>query len=61
MNDKVDNLVDDLVNNKSIFKAYHMNKKSWITIILDDSLKDDEIIKYIDISYNLVKGSDKNE
>ncbi len=61
MNVKVDNLVDDLVNNKSIFKAYHMNKKSWITIILDDSLKDDEIIKYIDISYNLVKGSDKNE
>ena len=54
INVKVDDLVDNYVDNKSIFKAYHMNKKSWISIILDDSLSDCYIIKLIDISYSLV-------
>ena len=30
-----------------------MNKKHWITIILDNSIKTEEIINYIDISYNI--------
>lgn len=32
-----------------------MNKKSWITIILDDTLQDETIIKLIDISYKNVR------
>ena len=31
-----------------------MNKKYWLTIILDDTLPDEEIIKYINISYHLI-------
>jgi len=54
INVKIDDLVDEYVNDKNIFKAYHMNKKSWITIILDESLKDCDIIKLIDKSYDLV-------
>ncbi len=42
-----------LVDNKKIFPGYHMNKKHWITICLDNTIKDEELFKYIDISYNL--------
>lgn len=54
INVKINVSSDDLIKNKGFYKAYHMNKKSWITIILDETLSDKEIIKYIDISYNLV-------
>ena len=43
-----------IVDNKTIFPAYHMNKKHWISIILDGSLDIEEIYSRIDISYNLV-------
>lgn len=42
-----------LVDNKKIFPGYHMNKKHWITICLDNTMTDEELFKYIDISYNL--------
>ena len=56
MNVKVDDLVSAAIKKKGIYKAYHMSKKYWISIVLDNTLSDEEIIKYIDISYNLVKG-----
>ena len=37
----------------NIYPGYHMNKKSWVTVILDDTLTDDEIMKLVDISYSL--------
>ncbi len=49
------NTIENIIDNKSYFKAYHMNKKHWITIILDNKIKTKEIIKYIDISYNVTK------
>ena len=36
-----------LLNKKGFYKAYHMNKTNWITIILDDTIKDNEIMDYI--------------
>ncbi len=47
--------IEELLNIKGFYKAYHMNKKSWISIILDDTLSDKEIIKYIDKSYKLTE------
>lgn len=44
--------IDTLVDNNKYFRGYHMNKKHWMTIVLDDSLKDEEIFNYIDESYN---------
>ena len=41
----------DYLNNKGIYQAYHMNKKNWISIILDNSLNDDELMNLIDISF----------
>lgn len=36
---------------KGIFEAYHMNKKNWVSIILDDTLSDDKIMDLVDKSY----------
>lgn len=47
--------IQKLLNNKGFYPAYHMNKKDWITIILNDILKDNDIIALIDESYGLVK------
>ena len=46
--------IDSLVNNKEYFRAYHMNKKFWITLVLDERLSDDIIFNLIDKSYNLI-------
>ena len=51
--------IDTIIDNKSIFLGYHMNKKSWITIILDGSVSLGIITDYIDDSYDLSIG-DKN-
>lgn len=47
------NRVDEVIDNKGIFPGYHMNKKSWITIILDGTVSIEEIEKLIDISYEI--------
>ena len=44
--------INKLLEKEGYYKAYHMNKKHWITFILDDSLEDDEIMNLIEISYN---------
>lgn len=49
--------INEIVDNKKIYPGYHMNKKSWITIILDESLDIKEIFKLIDNSYNLSIGN----
>ena len=37
----------------AVVPAYHMNKLHWISIILDGSMTDDDILHLIDDSYNL--------
>lgn len=46
----------ELLNKKGFYKAYHMNKKDWITILLNDTIDDKEIESLIDESYNLIGG-----
>lgn len=46
------NKIDNLINEKGFFRTFHMNKKSWVSIILDDTVKDEKIMKLIDESYN---------
>ena len=45
--------ITDIIDNKNIFKGYHMNKNSWITIKLDGSLNLNYIFELIDNSYDL--------
>ena len=50
--------VDELPNKidgKRYFAGYHMNKKHWITILLDGSVPLAEILEYVDKSYMLAK------
>ncbi len=42
-----------LIEKPGYYRAYHMNKKKWITIILDDTLTDEEILSRIKRSYEL--------
>lgn len=44
-------------NVNGVMPAYHMNKKHWITILLDGSVDENIIYQYIDTSYKLVSDS----
>jgi len=48
-------LIGSLRQQKGYFPAYHMNKESWISILLDGSVPLDEIKNLIDLSYGLTK------
>jgi predicted DNA-binding protein (MmcQ/YjbR family) len=55
LNVKIDeNKIPELIKQKGYYEAYHMNKKYWISIILNDTLLDKNIISLIDESYKLV-------
>lgn len=47
--------ISDIIDNQNIFPAYHMNKKHWISVVLDKNIKLETIKELIDISYSLVK------
>lgn len=56
VNIRVENTnIENLLNKKGYFPAYHMNKKNWISICLDGEIKNDEIFLKIDKSYDLVE------
>ena len=38
----------------SVQPGYHMNKKHWITVILDGTIPDKQVLSWIDNSYQLV-------
>lgn len=44
--------VENKLSQKGYYKAYHMNKKYWITLLLDNTLSDEEIMQNIEESYN---------
>ncbi len=66
-NDKVDiiNLkcdpvfIGSLRNNEGYFPAYHMNKSYWISVLLDGTVRDEEIKDLIHLSYELIDSSKK--
>ena len=43
--------INELVNQKGFYRAYHMNKKYWITFLLDDTIPDEKLYPLIDKSY----------
>lgn len=44
--------IQELLKDKNYYPAYHMNKKSWITMVLDEKLSDNEIMQNISQSYS---------
>ena len=45
--------VADLLSQKGIYPAFHMNKRYWLSLVLDDSLSDDDVLELLEISWNL--------
>ena len=46
--------ISDLIDGKNIFKAYHMNKIHWISVILDKNINSDKLKQLIDESFDLI-------
>ena len=45
--------VADLLSQKGIYPAFHMNKRYWISMALDDTLSDEMVLELIERSWNL--------
>ena len=45
--------VSDLLVKKGIYPAFHMNKRYWISVALDDTLSDKELLELVEKSWNL--------
>lgn len=55
INVKVDNSnIREILNLTGYYPAYHMNKKCWVSIILDDTLSDEEIRERVRDSFRSV-------
>ena len=50
MNLKLDELSEGFLQ-KGVYPSYHMNHKSWVTVLLDGTLPDDIIAEMLEISY----------
>lgn len=49
-----------LLKQNGFYLAYHMNKKSWISILLDGSVPDEQLFALLQASYQLVAGKRKS-
>lgn len=45
--------LSDCLTKKGYYPAYHMNKKRWITLLLDGSVPTENILPHLDVSYEL--------
>lgn len=55
MNMKLDDYAEEYIS-RGAYPSYHMNHKSWVTVIFDDGVPDDTIKEMLEISY---RNSDK--
>ena len=49
-----ENEAASIIDNARFFPAYHMNKRYWVTVLLDSGVEYEHILKLIDNSYELV-------
>lgn len=47
--------IDKLTEQAGVFPAYHMNRKYWISVSLDDSLNDDDVMSLVGESFKLTE------
>ncbi len=54
MNLKIDDVVlhETIVNEPGIMPAYHMNKRHWVTVLLDGSVADEQLFELLEISFS---------
>lgn len=55
MNVKCDpEMVSLITQTYGLLPGYHMNKKHWISVLLDDSVGEARILDFLDMSYDLI-------
>lgn len=54
-------LMSFIIDRKKIFPGYHMNKRNWISVILDGSIKPKKLFSLIDLSYDLTSSPEKKK
>ena len=48
-------MIASLIDNRRYFKAYHMNKEHWVSVLVDDlNISVEEILDILDMSYEIV-------
>lgn len=47
--------IGPFLERQGFLPAYHMNKKNWISILLDGSVPEDEILHLLDLSFDLTE------
>ena len=50
-------MVGLLTQTYGFLPGYHMNKKYWITMLLDGTVSEAKILDFLDMSYDLIEGS----
>ncbi|MBR1619951.1 MmcQ/YjbR family DNA-binding protein [bacterium] len=51
--------VEKILKQEHIYPGWHMNKKYWITVILDNSLSDEKIMELIEESHSFTVKKNK--
>jgi len=51
--------IKPLLERKGFYPAYHMNKENWISILLDDTIRDEEIMTYVEESHQFTEVVDE--
>lgn len=46
-------LIGSLIDNVKYFRAYHMNKEHWLTVMLDGSVPQSEVFDLLNLSFEL--------
>ena len=60
MNLKLDDYAEEYLG-KGVYPSYHMNHKSWVSVLLDDTIPDEKIVAMIEISYRNSFGKGKKK
>ena len=47
---------DELLTKRGFLPAYHLSRKTWITVMLDGTVDPDTLFRLIDKSYDLARG-----
>lgn len=47
-------MIGSLLSEKGFLPAYHMNKDHWVSILLDDTVSDKQILPLLELSYDSV-------
>ena len=50
-----------IIQTYGLLPGYHMNKKHWITILLDGSVSEAKTLDFLDMSYDLIDGTGRKE